>query len=102
MLITAPRRSDPTPNAAGTLAIYDVSKYDLDAHKEYKEVKILKIDDSTSTLLSNDSGDTDHQWLGDTDQVLYQRSTENEETEFWIANAKGEKEYHQESCCNSD
>ena len=92
-LITAPRRSDPTPNTAGTLAIYSVSTYDLDAHKEYKEVRILKVDDSTSTLLSNDSDDADPQWLGDTDQILYQRSTGNEETELWIANGSGEKKY---------
>jgi pre-mRNA-splicing helicase BRR2 len=84
-LITAPRRSPAIPNAAGTHALYTLSTYDLDAHKEIKEIKIINLLDGSNTLISSDSGDKDPQWLGRLNKILYLRSKDNDEAELWIS-----------------
>ena len=71
--------------------LFTVSTYDLDAHKETKEIKLMKIQDGTTTLFSSDAADKAPQWLGDEDQVLYLKSADDGETELWIGTAIGAK-----------
>ena len=93
LLITAPRRSPAVPNAKGTLALFTLSTYSLDAHSETKEIRVLNISDGTSVLFSNDVADKSPQWLGDEDDVFWLRDgkDENGETEIWVGSVGAEK-----------
>lgn len=51
----------------------------------------MTIKDGSTVLFSSDAADKDPQWLGDQDEVIYLRSTEEGETELWIGSAVGEK-----------
>jgi len=90
--IQLPRRSPAVPNGTGTLAVYTVSTYDLEAHQDTSETRILNIETKESLLFTDDKKNTAARWLVG-DLLLWQRSVDGGATELWIGSAIGDKRY---------
>lgn len=80
------------PNENGRLALYTLSTYSLESHSEGKEIRIVDLENGTTTLFSDDSKNKDTQWLGN-DLVLWLREAEGGTTEMWSSMAVGEKKF---------
>lgn len=91
LLITAPRPSPAIPNDDGTFGLYTVSTYDLETHKEFKEVKILDIKSGKASLFTDDTKNTAFQWLT-ASLLLWQRKGDGGKTELWIGHVDKEQE----------
>ncbi|KAF2102482.1 dipeptidyl-peptidase-like protein V precursor [Rhizodiscina lignyota] len=92
VFIEAPRRSSAVPSDDGTLALYTVSRYSIEARLESKEIRVMNLDTGDSTLFSDDQNVKEPTWFGESNQILWQRSPEDGSTELWVSNAVGEKE----------
>ena len=90
LLITAPRPSPAIPNDDGTLVLYTVSTYDLETHKESKEVKTLEVKTGKASLFTDDTKNTSFQWLTKS-LLLWQREGDGEKTELWIGHIDKEQ-----------
>ncbi|RJE18454.1 dipeptidylpeptidase [Aspergillus sclerotialis] len=88
VLLGAPRRSSAVPNASGTLAVYTQTSYSFDSHPKTNEIRVLEIATGHSTLITNDPGASNPQWLGTSDQLVWLKTKANSNTSFIIANAR--------------
>ncbi|PYH92585.1 alpha/beta-hydrolase [Aspergillus ellipticus CBS 707.79] len=86
-LITAPRVSAAVPNDEGKLALYTLSTYDLDAHTDISEVKLLDLETGKSTRYSNNPKESSFRWLYKS-SLLWQQQSEKKTTELWIGDAE--------------
>ena len=91
LLITAPRPSPAIPNDDGTLVLYTVSTYDLETHKEFKEVKTLEVETGKASLFTDDTKNTSFRWLTGS-LLLWQRESDGGQTELWIGHVDKEAE----------
>ncbi|RDL36839.1 uncharacterized protein BP5553_06191 [Venustampulla echinocandica] len=88
VLLSAPRRSAATPNAAGTLALFSVSTYSFHSHSKTSEIRVLDIKTGQSELLTNDLAASEPTWLGDHNLVLWLKGGEKGTTELVVADAE--------------
>lgn len=71
VLLSAPRRSAALPNSDGSLALYTVSTYSFQSHKKTLEIKLLDIEKSQSSLLTNDEKASEPNWLGEGNELIW-------------------------------
>jgi hypothetical protein len=90
LLIEAPRTSAAVPNEDGSLAIFTVSTYSIDAQTEIKEVKILNLATLKVILFADNSNVESAQWLIG-DRVLWKVATEDGASQLWVADADKKK-----------
>ncbi|TVY34335.1 Dipeptidyl-peptidase [Lachnellula subtilissima] len=92
--LAAPRRSGATPNPAGTHALFSLSAYYFDTHRNTAGVYVLDLGSGRSHLLSQDTKATGHVWTGFGSDVLWQKQVAGT-TELWIddAAAPGKRMY---------
>ena len=84
----APRRSSATPNASGTLAVYTQTSYSFESHSKTNEIRVLDIRSGRSTLITNDSGASDPQWLDNSsDRLIWLKVKGNGNTSLVIGDA---------------
>lgn len=86
VLLSAPRRSTATPNAAGTLALFSVSSYSFETHKKSSELRVLDVKTGQTHLLSNDAGANEPTWVGVDNLALWLKGGEKGTTELYLAN----------------
>ncbi|OJJ88828.1 oligopeptidase family protein [Aspergillus glaucus CBS 516.65] len=87
-LLGAPRRSGAVPNASGTLAVYTQTTYSFESHSKTNEIRVIDIATGRSALITNDSGSSNPQWLGDGDQLVWLKAKTNGNTAFIIGDAR--------------
>lgn len=87
-LLGAPRRSSAVPNANGSLAVYTQTSYSFESHSKTNDIRVLDIATGKSTLISNDAGASDPQWL-DNSKLIWLKSKTNGNTGLIIGNADG-------------
>ncbi|OJJ99482.1 hypothetical protein ASPACDRAFT_79375 [Aspergillus aculeatus ATCC 16872] len=88
VLLGAPRRSGPVPNASGTLAVYTQTTYSFESHSKTNEIRVLDIESGRSALITNDAGASCPQWLGDSNQLVWLKAKANGNTSFIIGDAR--------------
>lgn len=59
------------PNSDGSLALYTVSTYSFQSHKKTSEIKLLDIEKSQSSLLTNDEKASEPNWLGEGNELIW-------------------------------
>ncbi|KAF2806712.1 dipeptidyl-peptidase-like protein V precursor [Mytilinidion resinicola] len=69
VLLSAPRRSSGVPNTDGSRILYSVSTYSFADHSRKTEIRVLDVSTQTSGLITDASGASEPNWLGD-DHVL--------------------------------
>lgn len=84
--LAAPRRSEATPNPAGTHAFFSLSTYSFESHRGEAGVYVLDLVSGTSHLLSRDTESSGHTWIGVGSGCLWQRQV-NGSTEIWLDHA---------------
>lgn len=82
VLLTAPQRSEAVPNLDGTLALFTVSTYSFESHKKTAEIKVLDIKNGQSSLISHDDKDSEPNWLGDGNELIWLREGEKGSTKI--------------------
>lgn len=88
VLLSAPRRSAATPNAAGTLALFSVSTYSFQSHSKTSEIRVLDLKTGQSELLSDGLTASEPTWLGDHNLVLWLKGGEKGTTGLVVADAE--------------
>jgi hypothetical protein len=88
VLLSAPRRTPATPNAAGTLALFTDSTYSFQTHSKTNEIRVLDIKTGGSTLLASDLGASEPTWLGEENLVLWLKGGEKGATDLIMADAE--------------
>lgn len=86
MLVSTPRRSNATPNATGTYALYTLSRYSLESHTETQEIRVLDLKTGHTALFSDNANNKEPTWLQG-DQVIWLSRRDTGVTELWIGNA---------------
>lgn len=59
------------PNSDGSLALYTVSTYSFQSHKKTSKIKLLDIEKSQSSLLTNDEKASEPNWLGEGNELIW-------------------------------
>ena len=91
VFISTPRRSNATPNATGTYALYTLSRYSLESHTEGKEIRVLNLETGRAALFSDNTNNKEPTWL-EGNQVIWLSGKGEGATEIWIGNAgEGDK-----------
>lgn len=86
-MISAPRRGAAIPNPDGTLALYTLSEYSFETHKNLRGLYVLNISDASSWIFSNQSGISNPVWLGDGNKFTWLASQDDGSTSFQIGDA---------------
>lgn len=68
--------------------MYTQTAYSFDSHFKANEIRVLDIATGQSTLITNDQGASNPQWLDNGDQIVYLKSKANSNTGFIIADAR--------------
>lgn len=71
VLLSAPRRSAALPNSDGSFALYTVSTYSFESHEKTLEIKLLDIEKSQSSLITNDEKASEPNWLGEGNELIW-------------------------------
>ncbi|MCJ1421720.1 hypothetical protein MMC32_008086 [Xylographa parallela] len=85
VLLSTPRRSPAIPNAAGTHALYTQSTYSFESHSKTKEIRLIDLESSQITLVTNENKTSEPQWLED--DILYLKEGEKGFTELIVADS---------------
>lgn len=89
-LLGAPRRSSLIPNASGTHGIFTQSSYSFESHSQTNEIRVVNVSDFRDTLITNDSGASDPQWLDSSSgHLIWLKSKGNGNTSLVIGEAYG-------------
>ena len=88
MLLAAPRRSSASANRAGDLAVYTVSTYSFESHKKTTEIKVLDIRTGLSTVITNEEGCNQPNWLGEGNELLWLEPGENGITKLIVGSVE--------------
>lgn len=86
VLLSAPRRSAGLPNAIGSHALYSVSTYSFDKHSKTSEIRLLDVKSQQTTLVTDDEGAGDFQWLSE-DWIIVLFANKNGTTTVKIGKA---------------
>lgn len=87
-LLGAPRRSPAIPNASGTLAVYTQTSYSFESHSKTNEIRVIDIASGRSSLITNDAGASNPQWLDNSDQLIWLKEKANGNTSFIVGDAR--------------
>lgn len=68
--------------------MYTQTSYSFESHSKTSEIRILEIATGRSTLITNDPGASNPQWLGDGDQLVWLKSKANGNTSFVIGDSR--------------
>ncbi|KAF4122441.1 WD40-like Beta Propeller Repeat [Geosmithia morbida] len=65
VLLSAPRRSAGAPNSTGQLVLYTVSSYSFESHSKSSQIRVLRLSDGSSHLVSEDATVYEPVWIGE-------------------------------------
>ena len=68
--------------------MYTQTSYSFDSHSKTNEIRVLEIATGHSTLITNDQGASNPQWLDTSDQLVWLKTKANSNTSFVIADAR--------------
>lgn len=88
VLLSAPRRSSAVPNATGKLAVYTQTTYSFDTHSKTNEIRTIDLESGETSVITNDAGASNPQWLDDGDLLVWLKSKDNGNTSFVIGDAR--------------
>ncbi|KAF4163605.1 hypothetical protein CNMCM6936_000524 [Aspergillus lentulus] len=88
-LLEAPRRSNPIPNAAGTLAVYTQSTYSFRSQTEKKEIRVVNLSTGRSWCVTENPNARSPQWVSKSDQIIWLEWLESGNTDLMVDDAKG-------------
>ncbi|KAF2836397.1 dipeptidyl-peptidase-like protein V precursor [Patellaria atrata CBS 101060] len=91
VLLSAPRRSAGVPNWNGSFVLYSVSTYSFAEQERKSEIRVLNVLTGESTLLTNQSGAREPNWLDD-GSVLLLTSGDEGATNIVIGSVDGFQE----------
>ena len=70
VLLSAPRRSDGIPNSDASKVLYSVSTYSFAEHSKKSEIRVLDVESQQTSLITDDKGASEPQWLDDETVLL--------------------------------
>ena len=70
VLLSAPRRSAGNPNSDGSKVLYSTSTYSFEEHAKTSEIRVLDVKSGETSLITNDEGASEPQWLNDETVLL--------------------------------
>lgn len=70
VLLSAPRRSEGIPNSDASKVLYSVSTYSFADHAKTSEIRILDVKNQQTSLISNENGASEPNWLDDETVLL--------------------------------
>lgn len=86
VLLEAPRRSQGNPNSNASKVLYSVSTYSFSEHDKKSEIRILDVETQQSSLVTDDKGSSEANWLDD-DTIVLLKSNEDGTTSVVIGDA---------------
>jgi hypothetical protein len=76
VLLSAPRRSEGTPNSNGLKVLYSTSTYSFEDHAKTSEIRVLDVKSGETSLISDSEGASEPQWLDDETVLLLSEGKE--------------------------
>lgn len=70
VLLSAPRRSAGNPNSDGSKVLYSTSTYSFEEHATTSEIRVLDVKSGETSLITDEEGASEPQWLGDETVLL--------------------------------
>ncbi|RHZ45435.1 alpha/beta hydrolase family protein [Aspergillus thermomutatus] len=87
-LLEAPKRSNPTPNAAGTLAVYTQSTYSFRSQTEKKEIRVVDLATGRSCCVTENPNARSPQWVSRSNQLIWLEWLESGNTDLMVGDAQ--------------
>lgn len=76
ILLSAPRRSEGSPNSIGSKVLYSTSTYSFEQHAKTSEIRVLDVKSGETSLISAQEGASEPQWLDDETVLLLSEGKE--------------------------
>ncbi|KAL8822919.1 MAG: hypothetical protein Q9191_006355 [Dirinaria sp. TL-2023a] len=83
------RRLSASPNPDRSLALYTPHKHSRHSRVLNAEVRVLNLKSGHSHTFSNHLRDREPSWLGEGNQVIWLRDTDDGATELWVSDVAG-------------
>lgn len=87
VLLSAPRRSEGSPNSDASKVLYSVSTYSFEEHSKKSEIRILDVASQQTSLLTDDKTASEPVWIDD-DNILLLKSGDEGVTTVLIGKAE--------------
>ena len=76
ILLGAPRRSEGNPNSDASKVLYSLSTYSFEEHAKTSEIRVLDVKSGETSLITDDQGASEPQWLNDETVMLLSEGKE--------------------------
>ncbi|GFF30567.1 probable dipeptidyl-peptidase 5 [Aspergillus udagawae] len=87
-VLGAPKRSNPTLNAAGTLAVYTQSTYSFRSQTEKKEIRVVDLATGRSCCVTENPNARSPQWVSKSNQLIWLEWLESGNTDLVVGDAQ--------------
>ncbi|KAF7154939.1 hypothetical protein CNMCM5623_003197 [Aspergillus felis] len=91
-VLETPKRSNPTPNAAGTLAVYTQSTYSFRSQTEKKEIRVVDLATGRSYCVTENPNARSPQWVSRSNQLIWLEWLESGNTDLVVGDAQSTTE----------